>query len=106
MKVTIIISLWRMVGSMLKFVACNISDIFLYPSSGIHCNIEFKITLGNTINSKRNLYTSCVHNTCIVRIPTSYNDLYQYVIMGIVENVIHHVSDSHDAGMTQSCLQA
>ena len=53
MKVTIIKSLWRMVGSMLKFVACNISDIFLYPSSGIHCNIEFKNTLGITIDSKQ-----------------------------------------------------
>ena len=100
MKVTIIISLWRMVGSMFKFVACNISDIFLYPSSGIHCNIEFKITLGNTNNSKRNLYTSCAHNTCIVRIPTSYNDLYLYIIMRIDEKLIHLVSDSHGARMT------
>ena len=104
MKVTNIISLWRMVGSMMKFVACNISDIFLYPSSGIHCNIELKLHWEIQLNIKRNLYTGYVHNTCIVRIPTSYNNSYLYIIMKIIKKMIQLVLDSYDAGMTQSCV--
>ena len=42
-KATTMISLRRIVGSMLiKYLTCNISDLFHNPSSGDNCNINSK----------------------------------------------------------------